>query len=238
MRSSQMARRWVLARIGLLACLALPALAQEPTYAQFRARCLFATEGFELDPWSISPDDDLLRRHAAAHGWQWVLDDPDLVPSSAAAHCPERTLDRIVAAQSWLSRPENDAFIARSMAQILERNGRVDAALALLSAVQQRARDEAPEQDPAFVSISKLDLAFVSEWAARLCAHAGRWERALEFAKDWRSTSWCGLCASGETRRHDALVMRAQMALHRYEEVIASAREAAQSDWTLDLELL
>ncbi len=223
-----MAGPWVLTRLGLMACLGLPAQAQEPPYAQFRARCILATEGMELDPWSVSSDDDMLRRHAAAHGWQWDLDDPDLVASTPAVPCPERTLDRIVAAQAWLSRSEGDIFFARNMAQILERNGRVDSALALLSNVQKRARDDSSEQA----------LSFVSEWAARLCAHAGRWEQALEYAKDWTATSWCGNCASAETARRDALVGRARMALHRYEEVLASARETAQSGWTLNLDLL
>jgi hypothetical protein len=73
------------------------------------------------------------------------------------------------------------------------------------------------------------DTSRLSEYAAKIAARAGQWERALSFAGDWTPTAHCANCEPSELRRIRILQARCLVSLGRYDEAIALARKASRS---------
>jgi hypothetical protein len=217
--------------VTLLAGIAAAAQGEGQPLANFQAHCAFADGSLQLNPDDSEGLFERLWAHADAHGWEWEWDGPDFVDPARSARCPTDVLDAIAKAAR---KPDGElcgSIVLRLIAHTLERNGRVDDGLALLSEAQNDARAGGDERK-AGASVSLL-----SEHAAKLAAHAGRWESALEFAKEWASTSWCGTCSSSQTCQQRALVARSLYMLGRFEDAIVVVRETVASDLTRDVRL-
>jgi hypothetical protein len=218
----------VLALAGLIGELGLHACQQELPYCQFKPHCILENEELPDDPAALEGRSDLLTRHAVAHGWRHRLDQPDLVLVAPSAGCPENELDEICAAIARNGTSGGGAWPTPELAQILERNGRLEAAFSLLDAALHRNRSE----DRSSVR------ARLAEWAAYLAAHAQRWELALDYAEDWKPDPGCGTCEGQQKRRKLLLSARCLMALDRRGEVAQLARASLESEFTVDAELI
>ena len=213
---------------GVLAALALgsaivPAHARQEAgrpATQFRAFCTFEREGAQLHLADAKAAEKLLNRHASAHGWSWHVEGPDYVADAHVAPCPERVLSQMAEARD-LRQELYGVFLYRDLAQAMERNGKLEAALALLN---RAAHDHVPDALPSFEDMEK---SFLSEWAAKLAAHAGDWNKALELAEGWHANSGCGNCASSEWSRIREFEGRWLVESGRYGDAVALARRSA-----------
>lgn len=226
-------------RSGVLAALALGSAivsaragqeAGRPAF-HFRAFCTFEREGAQLDASDAKAAERLLKRHAHAHGWSWEVDGPDFVSSTPVARCPEKVLSQMAEARD-LRQESNGVFLYRALALALERNGKLEAALELLKrAAEENVLNRSPRTHD-------MHASFLSEWASKLAAHSGDWNKALELAEGWHTTSWCGNCASGETSSINEFKGRCLVEIGRCEEAIARARRSVESSWSRSTTLI
>lgn len=200
--------------------------------ADFQGRCILTAGEVGLDPGDAQRVLERLWAHAEAHGWQWEWDGPDFVLPAHSARCSNEVLDSIASSTRKLDGGLRGSVVIRLASHALERNGRVDDALALLGEAREAARAAGEGRR------SKDDVSRLSEHAARLAAHAERWQSAIEFAQEWTSTSWCGNCSSSQTCRQRVLVARSLYELGRFEDAIAVVRDSVASEWTRDVRLI
>src|SRR5688572_26571313 len=130
---------YAFAALTLVVTVGRAVAAQESSrpYVQFRAYCTFEREGSYLNTSDYEQADVVLSLHAQAHGWR--NQKPDLVSPNQSARCPEAMLDQMAEARD-LARLRMGVFLYRSFAHVLERNGRVGDALALLDRALEEAR--------------------------------------------------------------------------------------------------
>jgi hypothetical protein len=215
-------------RSGVLAALALgsaivPAHAGQevgrPAF-HFRAFCTFEREGAQLDLSDAKAAERLLNRHAHAHGWPWEPEGPDFVSGTAVARCPDLVLGQMAEVRD-LRQEDDGVFLYRAIAVALERNGKLEAALELLKrGAEDNVLDESPRSHD-------MHGSFLSEWASKLAAHSGDWNKALELAEGWHANSTCGNCASSEWSRIRDFKGRCFVESGRYGEAVALARRSA-----------
>jgi hypothetical protein len=191
---------------------------------QFKAYCTFEREGALLDLSGSANVRESLRRHANGHGWRWELDSADLVDPARAAPCPARILHQMEV-PPYQDSDGFDIFLLKHFAQALDRNHRVDEALALL----EQALDEPYLQGSE--ALQEMHASFLSQWAARVAAHAGRWKEALVYAEGWHTTSTCGLGASSEASAIRLFRARCLLSVERNQEAIELIRSQAQTSW-------
>jgi len=224
----------ILVSLALLVCAGEPGLQAAPAPAQqgasiaerLQTHCIFGEDGVVLDLEDGKQLRAVLFRHAQAHGWNEEVDWPDLVSPERAAACPVDVLDAMASADGPDRKAGYAIYEYRWLAQALERNGRIDDALALLDRALQEVRTKGSDRG--------LDVSALSQLVARLARHAGRWDAALEHAEDWGAITFmhCANCAASEDRRQRTCRARCLLAAHRYGELIDLARSDAASGWT------
>jgi len=221
-----MMRASVLAALALAGSIVPASAGQEAgrPAVRFKAFCTFEREGAQLDLSNVKDAEEVLRRHADAHGWSWEILAADVVSGLSAARCPDRICQQMAQAYD-LNKEGKGVFVYRAMALALDRNNRMDSALVLLERALKEQRGKEADRR------SDMHVAFLSEWAAKVAAHSGDWSKALEFIEGWHSTSWCGNCAASETSRVNAFTVRCFLEAQRYEEARELARRTAQSSW-------
>ncbi|MCE9592962.1 MAG: hypothetical protein K8S98_02110 [Planctomycetes bacterium] len=184
----------------MLAPLWLFALASIAPQDPPHGRCIWATgaprevvdwlTAFSSAEQNIAASDAALDLHARRHGWSGKVDEPDRVSVERGARCPEAVLDLLSESPRWCDRVES-VWTRCRVAFCLERNGRRDAALALLDQTLVTLRS-APSIDR---SAGRLLLppssSCIAEFAARLAARSGNWELALAYAEDWMPSPSC-----------------------------------------------
>jgi hypothetical protein len=127
--------------------------------------------------------DALLDRHAARHGWIGSILDVDLVPPERAARCEGHLLDQVASAFGERF-DERTAFIGLELAKVLERNGRGDAAIALLTkqlTLAKKLDGEAPKG-------SEKVAPSIEDELANAFFRAKQWSLALPHFGEWHSS--------------------------------------------------
>jgi len=162
----------------------------------FRPFCLFANGDATLDLDSLSADsaNELLSKHADAHGWRWSITGPQFVERDRAVACPDSLLDHLELPRE-LHEESGAFFLYRRVAQVLHRNGRSQAAIDLLL----RAREQEKRLETGEVwDAHRLHKSSLSEFAALIAADCNRWEEALALSEGWTVDSGCSLGAMAE----------------------------------------
>ncbi|HTF88121.1 MAG TPA: tetratricopeptide repeat protein, partial [Planctomycetota bacterium] len=152
-------------------------------------------EGMVLDGGNgdYSDWDSWVEAHALVHGWRNHFDGPDVIAVDRSVPCPESVLQAIASIDDLSSGPREES-LHLEFALVLERNGRVDEALALLKKNAAMIHTSRPQDT--FVYAARA-----AQESAKLCARHGRWSEAREFAQAWVPHSRCGNCIPGEERR-------------------------------------
>lgn len=169
-----------------------------------------------------------IERHAYMHGWASEVADLDLVPRDRNAPCKESVLEALADAPRWLA--EIDSIRnTKAVALCLERNGRVDAALAVLDRTLN-GLDDSMSSDAWLQPFADSEMSDVAGTAAEIAAAHGRWDAALTYATRWTPTAWCGHGIEDQRAGIDAFRARCMLRLGRTSEVreqcVAQARRA------------
>lgn len=160
------------------------------------AECSLTAEA--VDRWIAVADDSHsaleahLEAHAREHGWPSLAMNaggPDWLDAREIQRCPPSGVERL--ATAWdLVNGKRAIAVRIAIAIVLDRNGRLDEALAHLDR-SLAARAVASEGHEQSEFVDAAASAF-NECAARLCERAGRHALALHYAAQWEVDYDCG----------------------------------------------
>jgi hypothetical protein len=155
-----------------------------------------------------------LRDHARLHGWGsgndgWTgLGEPDFLPAERAGRCPAHVLDQLLPLARQAASPDT-ARAARSIAAVFNRNGRVDEALAILSAVIDAPTHVTDGRRRLFEIYANLARRAASDFAFR----DRRWDVARRHASAYERSDICGYVAIRHESWRDERIARCALAL-------------------------